>query len=553
MGKEYLFHHELSHSVCLGEQFDLFIKEGSGRYLISNTREANAEIYAPEMNWYFERSTDELSVKSDKLNKLYEARRITFEGAQDVESSVRVGKKILAIADTDQEQLVAQLNLQDFTLEVQKSADILGFAGSLGNFVAQFKTEQGAVNIEADQVIWFQPPANIAKLVGVHDPLQRGLENICQDVLACDGIFTYRNTVRYIRSSCLQSNKNGKVCNRCVEICPAHALAYSAEEKHIILSSIQCVGCGLCAGVCPTGALEYGPFPRSSFAKATVFYKGSIPLIVSKDTDLQGLEGSLPPHILPLVVDDYGFLDEEYLLTLLQNSNHPILIYARDDSKIQMGSVRLLNEIFNKIYERQVVYLCTSSEQILENAGAAVCLPEDLSQHLDEDVSKRERLAERLSYIIGNGDHGSIILDADMPYGAVTINEENCTLCLSCVDACSVHALVAHAEDNTLRFTPALCVQCGWCEKICPEVDCLKVVHGQLGLQASYFEEKIMAKDDIFKCVECGKGFAPAKSIAKIVTIMTEVFAGDPLRSRALSCCPECKAKVMFESLSRDI
>ncbi|TKB09433.1 4Fe-4S binding protein [Desulforhopalus sp. IMCC35007] len=553
MSKDYLFHHELSHSVCLGEHFDLSIQEGSKRYLISNTRDADAEIYAPEINWYFESSTDDWSVKADKLNNLYDARRIAFEGAEDVESSIRVGKKILVIADTAQQQLVAQLNLQDFTLVVQNSADILGFAGSLGNFVAQFKTDQGVVNIDADQVIWFQAPANIVELVGVHDPLQRGLGNTYQDLLGCDGIFTYRNTVRYIRSSCLQSNKNGKVCNRCVEICPANALAYSAEEKQILLSSIQCIGCGLCAGVCPTGALEYAPSPRSTFERATVFYRGSIPLIVSKDTDLTELEGPLPANILPLAVEDYGFLDEEYLLTLLQNSNHPILIYAREESKIQMGSVRLLNEIFGKIYGRQVIYLCTSSGQVRENAEAAVCLPEDLIQHVDEGVSRRVRLVERLSYIVGNADHGCITPDADMPYGAITINEEHCTLCLSCVDACTLHALEAHAEDNTLRFTPALCVQCGWCEQICPEVDCLKVAHGQLVLQASYFEQKIMAKDEIFNCVECGKGFAPAKSIAKIVTIMTEAFAGDPLRSRALSCCPDCKAKVMFESLSQDI
>ncbi|CAG37712.1 similar to ferredoxin [Desulfotalea psychrophila LSv54] len=52
--------------------------------------------------------------------------------------------------------------------------------------------------------------------------------------------------------------------------------------------------------------------------------------------------------------------------------------------------------------------------------------------------------------------------------------------------------------------------------------------------------------------MECGIGFAPAKSIAKIIKIMTPLFANDPLRIKTLSCCSHCKAKIMLESLSID-
>ena len=58
-------------------------------------------------------------------------------------------------------------------------------------------------------------------------------------------------------------------------------------------------------------------------------------------------------------------------------------------------------------------------------------------------------------------------------FGEVKVNTENCTLCLSCAGKCPMNALVAYSEDQTLRFMPSLCIQCGACAVTCPENDCL--------------------------------------------------------------------------------
>ncbi len=47
---------------------------------------------------------------------------------------------------------------------------------------------------------------------------------------------------------------------------------------------------------------------------------------------------------------------------------------------------------------------------------------------------------------------------------------EACTLCLSCVSAsCPTGALSDNPDRPMLRFTEDACVQCGLCEKTCPE------------------------------------------------------------------------------------
>ena len=62
-----------------------------------------------------------------------------------------------------------------------------------------------------------------------------------------------------------------------------------------------------------------------------------------------------------------------------------------------------------------------------------------------------------------------IALPEDAPFGAVTVDKDKCTLCMSCVSACPVSALQDNQAAPQLRFIEKNCVQCGLCEKTCPE------------------------------------------------------------------------------------
>ncbi|MBK1964855.1 ferredoxin, partial [Campylobacter novaezeelandiae] len=93
----------------------------------------------------------------------------------------------------------------------------------------------------------------------------------------------------------------------------------------------------------------------------------------------------------------------------------------------------------------------------------------------------------------------------------------------------------------------SVCTTCGYCETSCAEKDTLKVYRDGMELKNSYFEYKTLAKDELFKCVECGKEFATAKSVQKIANTLKPLFASNPVKLRTLYCCAECKAKLMLK------
>ncbi len=73
------------------------------------------------------------------------------------------------------------------------------------------------------------------------------------------------------------------------------------------------------------------------------------------------------------------------------------------------------------------------------------------------------------------------------------------------------------------------------------------MTRGQIELKPEYFDYKILAKDTLFKCIECGKEFATTKSIMKIANFMQEKFGDDPHKIKTLYCCSDCKAKIMIQ------
>ena len=62
-----------------------------------------------------------------------------------------------------------------------------------------------------------------------------------------------------------------------------------------------------------------------------------------------------------------------------------------------------------------------------------------------------------------------IALEPGAPWGRVQVNRDTCTLCMSCVGACPVSALVDGRDQPLLKFIERNCVQCGLCANTCPE------------------------------------------------------------------------------------
>ena len=300
--------------------------------------------------------------------------------------------------------------------------------------------------------------------------------------------------------------------------------------------------------VCPSGALDYSDMPRNSFAEIAKLYRGKIALVVPAKANLENLSVNLPANVLPFAVSGERFLSETHLLTLLQESGAQIVIYEQNIGKGTKDAVDILNQIYELKFNEKAV-LVAQNEAKLKSALSQAKFIEG-SQHsvTEYALPKREIFARRLEWLVGGQNLGSVSTTELIRYGRVEINQDACTLCLSCVGACNVAALVADKKTNSIVFNPSVCTACGYCELSCAEKDTIFLRPGKIDLEPGFFAFSELARDELFACIECGKEFATKKAVEKIASIMAPKFNGDKAKLKTLYCCSDCKAKVMIKA-----
>lgn len=200
-------------------------------------------------------------------------------------------------------------------------------------------------------------------------------------------------------------------------------------------------------------------------------------------------------------------------------------------------------------FQKKAIFVA-KDEKELQNVLKEQEFIQDLKYDFHNNtLTTRENFAKRMQEMIKNEDFGSIESGEWLRYGKVEINPNTCTLCLSCVGACNVGALIADKQENALKFNASLCTTCGYCELSCAEKDTLKLFRSGMEFRASYFEYQTMAKDELFSCIECGKEFATKKAVEKIANLMKPKFGNDENKIKTLYCCADCKAKVMIKAM----
>ncbi len=513
--------------------------------IISNIESENSQIFAPEIDFYLSHTEDPISEQIRHVKTLYDVRLSLFDLAQELDYRQEVGKKVLIVSEDDNPELTAKLEKNSYSSILLSPDEITAIDGHIGNLsVTTTKLMRGV--LMADQIIWENAPAFATKQSGVYDPAEIGWDEAIKKLYMNSGTYHYKNFVQYDSSVCQYHERAEETCGKCEEVCPSVAIMKVDEEKHLVFSDIDCHGCGGCVSVCPSGALDFTQMPRDAFTKAADFYRGHIPLLLPRQVALP--EVSLLPKVLPFPLEGRKYLHEVHFLTLLQKSGHAVIFYTNFVSKGTGDAVRIINEIFERKYGKKAVYICQTPEELILAMSQADPIEECLFDIDEEGMNKREIFTYRLAHLVGEDDLGVIETGEHIHYGNLVINEDNCTLCMSCVGACNVAALTSHPEDNTLKFNPSLCTNCGYCEVVCPEKECLEVVYDQLSLNPSYFRKNTMAHDDLFACVECGAEFATVKSVEKIAEMMRPIFGEDEVKIRTLYCCADCKPKVMFSA-----
>lgn len=548
MQKEYIYCEESPLEYPLDESIEVSTKLDGDEYLVSNIEDSNSQIYAPEINFYVRNTQDEISQRILNIKKLYDIRASTYDLAQDLDFAQEVGNKIVVVSNEDEEKLTVELKKSEFTCITLNPLNIIDVNGCIGKLILTIRKEDEFIDLETDQMIWYDAPEFAMKQSGTYDPNVIGLDKALKIVNENNGTYNYKNYIKYDSNICQYHERNTEICGKCAEVCPTVAILKVDEEKHLEFSHVDCHGCGGCISVCPSGALDYAQMPRIAFKEVTEFYRDSIALIIPRKMELESLHVELPKGVLPLAIEGEKFLHEAHLMSLLQTSGNPVIFYTDFVSKGTGDVIRIINDIFQKKYGKQAIIVCKDETQLKKSMINLTQIKECVYGINEDGLRKREIFSARLAHLVGEDDLGTVKTGEHVHYGNITINTDACTLCLSCVGACNVRALTAHPEDNTLRFNPSICTNCTYCEVVCPETNCITVIKDEINLNPDYFKQNVMAHDDLFECVECGIPFATVKAVEKIASVMKPIFGDDELRVKTLYCCADCKPKIMLQA-----
>jgi len=519
-------------------------------FLISNTTEVNAEVSANEIDFYIKNTKDPMSAQIENVYKLYEVAANKYDLAQDLSYSQEVSKALLLITNSKEnyDDFLACINPDDFELFFIKEDIIKNISGHIGNLAVIVDDEGKDITLNVSQIVWFDAKEEGTKQSGCFDPNESSIQEVVNTLKANITEFSYKKFTTYDKTICQYDSRREVICSKCEEVCPSVAITKDDEVKTLTFSQIDCHGCGGCVSVCPSGAIDYAPINRESIFEMAKFYEDTHPLVIPQKMDITDLNTELKENVLPFAIEGEKFLDESTLLTLAQISGSQIVFYTDFISKGSGDAIRIVNDIYQKKYGKDAIIIAMNEEELVQ-ALAEVSFVEDSHFNFNQvGLKKREVFSHRLSSIVGQDDLGEVKTGEHVHYGLVKVNEDKCTLCLVCVGACNVDALQADATDNTLRLNPSLCTSCGYCEVSCPEADCLTIERDVIKLQPTWFKENILAQDELFACVECGKEFATKKSIEKIATMMSPIFAVDPVKERSLYCCADCKPKIMMQN-----
>ncbi|MCI7485479.1 MAG: 4Fe-4S dicluster domain-containing protein [Helicobacter sp.] len=430
--------------------------------------------------------------------------------------------------------------------------NFLGLNGNLGNFGVLYTdtASQTPQVLEVAQVVFFTRFDNVPSIKGVHwvsdypdqDSLIALLHKNC-------GSYEYQAPIVFDPNLCDYQHRRIKkdgsgYCLACVDTCSVRGVFHNEKKVEINLSGMDCVACGECVSVCPTGALYRESESLESLSFQARVCKDYVLLVHAEEAVqeiLSVLRASSHPFLLPFIIGQPNILNETYLLSLVQESASTIILYTQAHSVLQK-SVDAINNLSQAIFGLDCVLLVQDKSQLESALKQASRLPQAYFIYTPRrGESLKEVFAQRAHAWVRNNNFGKI----DFTHSADIQITEDCTLCLSCVEACNTNALINNNSSFELLFKHALCTGCGYCVDTCAE----KVISMQsnvLDARGASFAYVQKAKDDPFKCVECGKIFATSKSIMKIKNLLFHAFEGDLLKQRSIECCADCKVKLIF-------
>ena len=496
-----------------------------------------------------------------------------------------VGKVTLAILATEGNNLSAGSEKAVFTHEIDgqmilvAAADLMDVGGYLGAFEVtvdvngESQNLAGLMNLTSQTfdvildlgrkpaiTLELPPPGYFAVSAN-----RENMPKVLEEIAGLNGEFEKPQYVHYDPDICAHGERGITGCTRCIDTCPAGAVISIGERVEVDVH--RCHGMGSCSAVCPTGALTYA-YPSlgdtmNGLRQALTAWRISgmpAPCILLYDSDsgaeyLRTVCADFPDGVLPWRVEEIGSTGVEIWLSALAYGavGIRILTHERTPGAVlttlaqQIELIRCLLEGLD--YDGQSI----AELPAVEFSSA------DWSQYVDESVvadvatfggvdNKRDALRLVFDHLTPESSPiEAIALPAASPFGQIRVDTALCTLCMGCVSVCPAGALADGSDTPKLDFIEWNCVQCGLCERACPE-NAIALEARLLVDSDSRLMKRTLNEEEPFGCIVCGKPFATKSMIDKMAETLAShrMFQGDALDR--LKMCGDCRVKSMFEA-----
>lgn len=396
------------------------------------------------------------------------------------------------------------------------------------------------------------------------------------------GTFEKPQFVAYRQKICAHSRNERVGCNACVDVCSASAIRSEPQRQRVVVDPHLCVGCGACSTVCPTGALTF-MYPRpidqgqriktllSTYARsggkhaALLLHnqQGGARMLddlgraARLDPDFHGI----PARVLPLSLwHDLSVGLELWLSAVAYGASQVWMLTTDEDAPQYRDALEQQLAVAQAIltglgygtghmrqhHVRDARDLAQLDQDLRARPATGVARVGGFAPQSDKRVTLELALAHLMEQAPRLPASAIALPDKGSPLGAVQVDKDACTLCLSCVSACPAAALQDNPQSPQLRFIEKNCVQCGLCVTTCPETALTLVP--RLDLSAQRHEAVVINAMQPYACIRCSKPFGTLKAIEAMLGKLAghSMFQGEALER--LKMCGDCRVIDMHTS-----
>jgi ferredoxin len=385
------------------------------------------------------------------------------------------------------------------------------------------------------------------------------------------GDFDKPRYIKFTDHLCAHSRSKIVGCRRCLDLCPAGAIAPNGD--HVSIDAELCAGCGQCATACPTGAASYSVPPTDALTRRLrtllkVYREagGRSPVLLIHDAEHGGAlidalarnGDGLLANVLPFQVNEVTQVDLGTIAAAFAYGASAVRWLLRAKPRHDVTGLRRTMGLAQSIlvglgFDGDRLAIVETDDpfvlgDMLRDIKPGASVPDPASFRPLGSARDILRLALRELHRIAPAPVDVIALPADSPFGMLEIDVEGCTLCLACVSACPTGALTDNPDRPALRFTEDACVQCGLCRATCPE----KVISlvPQIDFRAVTAATRVLKEEEPFLCVRCGKPFGVKSTIQRVIASLRDnhwMFQGAANRIEVIKMCENCRIAFVTE------